>query len=86
LKIDVEKESESTITPLVELGNDFISSKPTWSRHPANKSTACPLFEARLARPSKNYKQVRIEQLKDWWTYFGSALEVLYAIPVDVVM
>lgn len=52
LKIDVAKESDKTMTPLVELGNDFISSRPTWSRQPANKSTAWPLLEARLAKPS----------------------------------
>jgi hypothetical protein len=37
---------------LVEFGNDFISSRPTWSRHPAKRSTTWPLFETRTERAS----------------------------------
>lgn len=55
LKMDVANESDRTMTPLVEFGNAFISRRPTWSRQPAKRSTAWPLFEARFAKPSKNY-------------------------------
>jgi len=63
LKIDIANESDRTMTLFVGLGNDFISSKPTWSKQPANKSTAWPLLDTLFANRTKT-KQT----MMPWYT------------------